>query len=85
MITLVRYRVYVWPYPQSKAATVVHTLSAPSIESAIQAVLLVYHLSRAYYVWVVSPQDEDVDVHRYHVVCHALASASSSAPIKRRT
>lgn len=81
---LVRYRVYVWRYQQSTAATLMHELDAPSVESAIQAVLLTYRIPAAYYVWVVSPEQTEVDVHRYHVTCAYQTAAMAPVPSRRK-
>ena len=65
-----RYRVYLWRTRRHVAADSVMEVRASSADAAIEAVLVAFTLARAYYVWVVSPDDETIDVHRYHVRCH---------------
>jgi len=69
-----RFRVYLWRTRRRVAADIVHEVVSPSVDAAIQAVLVAFTLARAYYVWVVALDDEAaVDVHRYHVrALHAL-------------
>lgn len=61
------YRVYVWKSRHLKTASVVQEVQAPSVDDAIHAVLLHSWILKAAYVWVVSSDDESVDVHRYNV------------------
>ncbi len=68
-----RYRVYLWRDGRRQAADIMHEVVSSGVDAAIQAVLVAFTLVRAYYVWVVSPDDDTIDVHRYHVRCtHSL-------------
>lgn len=64
---MMRYRVYVWRTEQDIAATVVQDVLASLIETAIQAVLRQSSITFAYYVWVISPDDDELDYFRYRV------------------
>lgn len=65
-----RYRVYVWKSRQDVPATVVEEIRASSAAAAVQAVLYHASLAFAFYVWVVSPDDDELTYSQYRV--HAL-------------
>ncbi len=63
----VGYTVYVWLASTSVEAEVVGVVSASSVDSALEKVMVEYNVSYAFYAWVVSVDEEWADEERFDV------------------